>query len=535
MDLGAAKEYTNLKGTVPTKKYNLAGVVIDATQPYKTSKNLIVTMKIVDPSISCILDTDPDADMDAEIDEEKAIKETNKMFRSISIFNQNQKDEMPIVKNVGDIILIKECKCAKFKGQEQFNINLHWHSEFMLFSSKELTDDEIRLNPEAQFFPYQMKMQSNIEFRLTSEEKNLIRELRIWSNTVFNPMFVYPDTMFDACAEVATQNRECDLHCKILEITSNNDLFAEVCVNDTSGCKLFFKITKKQLHQWDIQEGNFVRIRSIVIVKGTSNYIELTKNSHFLKFRKDSIVAKSLESKMKDDEMIRDLISSPFEEVILEHPITVSRTSDKYSTLHLVSLHDLFHNPESKFYAYEYSNYYDEYDLHNQSKFLRLRFNVLRTLPGEVEEIVQMYCEKCHHCASLKTKNDPSTFYSCSNCLDSTSTRLIYQMQFLIQDDSTSEKALGDQSQVLSQEKQFHRVLFYSHNMSSEQSGIFGGIQPSNLYNNTKDLESIRKYLILISKYNIYVEGIVELVYQRRTNPILMLIDCRLQSGYMNS
>lgn len=47
-------EYTKLMDTLPDKKtkYFIAGVIIDATQPYKTSKTLLVSLKIVDSSIS---------------------------------------------------------------------------------------------------------------------------------------------------------------------------------------------------------------------------------------------------------------------------------------------------------------------------------------------------------------------------------------------------------------------------------------------------------------------------------------------------
>ena len=59
MDFSHSNDYTLLKETKAEnkyekgikKKYNIAGIVIDATQPYKTSKTLIVSLKIVDPSI----------------------------------------------------------------------------------------------------------------------------------------------------------------------------------------------------------------------------------------------------------------------------------------------------------------------------------------------------------------------------------------------------------------------------------------------------------------------------------------------------
>ena len=46
-------------------------------------------------------------EVDEDIDEDTAIENSKKIYRSISVFNQNQKDEMPLVKNIGDIILLK--------------------------------------------------------------------------------------------------------------------------------------------------------------------------------------------------------------------------------------------------------------------------------------------------------------------------------------------------------------------------------------------------------------------------------------------
>ena len=67
----------------------------------------------------------------------------------------------------------------------------------MLFDSKELTNEEIMMNPEGQFFPYQMKLQSANEYKLTKEEKLIVQRLRIWSNSTFNSKFIYPPIMYD--------------------------------------------------------------------------------------------------------------------------------------------------------------------------------------------------------------------------------------------------------------------------------------------------------------------------------------------------
>jgi len=103
------EKYTLLCNTVPDKKskFFLAGVVIDATQPYKTSKTLIVSLKIVDPSVASSMDDPEMMDVDKEVDEELAIQNSKKIYRPISVFNYNKKEEMPLVKNVGDIILLR--------------------------------------------------------------------------------------------------------------------------------------------------------------------------------------------------------------------------------------------------------------------------------------------------------------------------------------------------------------------------------------------------------------------------------------------
>ena len=162
-------------------------------------------------------------------------------------------------------------------------------------------------------------------------------------------------------------------------------------INDTTGSDLFLKASKNNMKQWDIQEGDIVRIRSIVAVKGTSNYIELTKSSHFLKFKKDSLVCKTLEHKMKDNQVIFKMMNKTVDDVILEHPITISRTCERYSSLDFVSLKELFHDPDSKYYAFNYLNYFDEYNNPLQSRYFRMRFNVLRVDPKKIEEFVQLY------------------------------------------------------------------------------------------------------------------------------------------------
>jgi len=179
-----------------------------------------------------------------------------------------------------------------------------------------------------------------------------------------------------------------------MEIRNENDIFYEICLNDITGCKLFLRASENNMKQWDIKQGDIVRVRSIISVKGTSNYIELRPSSHFIKFPKHSKVYQEINDRLKDDQTISQMMANPNDEVILEHPITVSRTSERYNSLTFRTLHELYHDLDSSGNVNNYANYYDLYNNLLQSKMVRMKFNILRVDPPEIEEFVQLYCEK---------------------------------------------------------------------------------------------------------------------------------------------
>ena len=230
-------------------------------------------------------------------------------------------------------------------GQEQFNVNLQWHSQFMLFSYKTPTTEQILQNPEAQFWPYQMKLKTN-DLDLTIEERTLIEGLRKWVKTGYR----MPDKMCEPSMNVVESKKTCDLHVKVLEIRAENDMFYEICFSDHSGFKLFLKVSQNIFKQWDIQEGDIVRVRSIKFAKGTSNYIELSNQSHVLKFPPESDIYKDIDNRLKDDMTISMMMATPSDNVILDHPITVSKTSERYNSVELKTLYELFHDQDSPSY-----------------------------------------------------------------------------------------------------------------------------------------------------------------------------------------
>lgn len=329
--------------------------------------------------------------------------------------------------------------------------------------------------------------------------------------------------MFDPSTNVGKQDKTCDLHCKIIEIRQENDMFYEMWFSDQSGTKLFLKVSTNNLKQWNVEEGDIVRVRSIKAAKGTTNYIELTKETHILKFPPSSYVYQEINSRLKDDNTIWRMMSSPLDNLILDHPVTVSKTSERYNSIESRTLYELFHDVESPFYCVNPSNYF-EGDKMIQSRYFRLRFNVLRIDPPSIEEFVMLYCEACNQKFSLQKQGEGKEAMKCPQCESEFTTSYIYQLQFLINDDSTQEQ------------DDLHRLFLYS--VQQKWVNFFSCLRPTNLYLNYKQAETLQKYVNLITKYNIYIEAIVELNYQEledgSKHPLMVMHDCVIHPSYLN-
>ena len=75
-------------------------------------------------------------------------------------------------------------------------------------------------------------------------------------------------------------------------------------------------------------------------MRDLSNYIELKQTSNFIKFLKDRRIYQKL--KIKDYHTISVLMESANDELILDHPITVTRTSERYNSFELWTFKKLF-------------------------------------------------------------------------------------------------------------------------------------------------------------------------------------------------
>jgi DNA-directed RNA polymerase subunit RPC12/RpoP len=128
---------------------------------------------------------------------------------------------------------------------------------------------------------------------------------------------------------------------------------------------------------------------------------------------------------------------------------------------------------------------------------IRTHFYIVNIQPYDPKEFVQGFCSKCTTTFSLKTygnSDEKSNQIMCKTC--KSKCELIYMVQFLIKDDSTENT------------DKFYRVLLYSFCDKGVQ--FFGGIKPVNLYKNKKTLELITKYVNMLTKFNIIIDGVLE-------------------------
>lgn len=122
-----------------------------------------------------------------------------------------------------------------------------------------------------------------------------------------------------------------------------------------------------------------------------------------------------------------------------------------------------------------------------------MRFYCLRIDPVDKREIVQAYCPETHDCYSCKDLDKDGRAKTHGSKVD---TKLIFKMQMLVKDASSSMN------------KNFYRILLYTY--QDKGSDFFNGMKPQNLYKNPEALETIERHVKSLTKFNVWVDAIVE-------------------------
>ena len=120
-------------------------------------------------------------------------------------------------------------------------------------------------------------------------------------------------------------------------------------------------------------------------------YTELSNQSHVLKLPPESGIYKDIDNRLKDDMTISMMMATLSDNTILNHPITVSKTSERYNSIELKTLYELFHYQDSPSYWQNYEKYHED-DKMIQLNIFRLKFNIIIIGPSKVEEFVKLYC-----------------------------------------------------------------------------------------------------------------------------------------------
>ncbi|CAI2367089.1 unnamed protein product [Moneuplotes crassus] len=490
--------------------YSFYAVVLDATIGYRNFDICVCSLKIIDPT--CYY-TNDEEDNESTVEtvntgsSKKTTVVTNTSFCCVTIFANNA-EQLPRIKKVGDIIRIIKAKCTYYKGMKQFNVNLHYSSSVVVFDGDEMTNEELKAFPTGRYKPYHCSRKT---FDFTKDEEKLLQGTRDWSNDFFSKNIGFPSDMFTTLDKVKEKKSgEIDVHCQVVAIETQYVGRAKLSLRDQSG--VLFKMAVREKDQWDLHVNDVIRIRSAVIdsYRGSKLELHIQPKSNIMKFLKTSKLSHQLLDEVTLDEKILRMMLCDEEKEILDHRRYISKVTDMHKTLPITSLFEIYHGNRM------------------DGNIARAKFYILNVQPYDAREFVQGFCHVCVDTFSLKNlvthdlqdEETKSNQVYCPTCKNKS--ELIYMLQFLVKDDSTEHTA------------QFYKVLLYSFQGKCDR--FFGGNKPVNLYKNEKSCEILKKYVKLLTKFNIYIDGVLEKRQESpKSPPYFLLVETELERKYIEA
>jgi hypothetical protein len=227
-----------------------------------------------------------------------------------------------------------------------------------------------------------------------------------------------------------------------------------------------------------------VRIRSATYDETSSQkkVLNLSHYSNILTFVSQSKLAKEVKAKVADERQTETLA--------LKQPVNFNATilteiDKKHAALPTTSLYDLFHYADN------------DPELANKTTF-KTTFYVTRVEPTDPKEWVKSYDKKTKKATSLK-----------GSAAAKAGGNLFYQVQFLVKDVSTQFN------------NNHYRILLYTH--EGLGANFFNNLAADNLYKNNDARKKIEEYNELLTKFNSWVEAVVE-----RKNGFYFIKDTRI-------
>merc|ERR1712086_25549 len=300
-----------------TDRSHVYGVVVDATFPYKVSKDRFVcSLKIVDGSLN------------------GSGKKND--WANLVIFATRFED-LPIVHRLGDIIRVHRATMRVYEDRRQFNVNTQTcGGAWALFS----TDKQSALGADGSSNAPIAHCGKRASFE--KQEANILSALRKWASGYMagaNPVTAI--TPLNKASSVAA-GKDFDVHGKIPQIHEFDEYTNEIRLRDNSGESWYTLCTKLKFPH--LRAGQTVYIRSVTAnCAGNKNVLAQSHYSNVCTFINGSKAAGALAKVTNDTNADRAYLSGSD----MSHAVVVSEVSAKFASMAVTSLRDLFHRADT--------------------------------------------------------------------------------------------------------------------------------------------------------------------------------------------
>jgi len=308
---GQRYTYTALNNVAVSSnaEHHVYGVIIDATFPYKVSKDrFICSLKIVDNT------------------------HNGKEHASVVIYAKRFED-LPIVHRVGDIIRLHRATLRIYDDRRQFNVNTQMWGSWALFSTDKATplaDCSGQRCGDNEPFAHNGK-----SCTFEKHEVGILGALRKWASSYFAGHDGVTKDMYKALNKIKGNKEDTDVVAKITQLHNFDEYTNELRLTDASGECWFTLATKLKFPH--LRAGQVVRVRSCTPDE-SSQHKQMLSQSHFsniMTFISGSRLAASVGKSSASAKAEAASKNS-------NHAHVITEPAAKFSNMGFTSLSDLF-------------------------------------------------------------------------------------------------------------------------------------------------------------------------------------------------
>lgn len=389
----------------------------------------------------------------------------------------------------------------------------------MFVLSVSISDIYFSNNLKRLYRPYKY---SGKEYQFVEGEEKILQKMRAWCKEYFR---THRDAE-EILSAIDPNSNEKNLIWKVMKIYDDEEDSYGIRIKDTTGAIWKWEVDKIKYPELHIND--IIRIKSAKS-SPDSTKLELRPHSNILRLLKDSLIVKELKTKIQDSDL--DRVINDKEEPL--KPLVVTEFKEHYKHLKKTTLMDIIYPNEHKKEDKENNddNWEDtKLDDDEFSKELAkqhmglecsvylegnncslLEFMVIGYEPRNIKDFVQAHCNKCSKSFTLEgcqsMQEAKCTTPGCGNRC-----KLFYTIKFLVKDEEWFDTNFC------------YPILLYSHD-GNKCSNFFRGIEPTNLYKDSKTLEKLINYMDILLKFNIICRTPVI-----NRDGHLMIVDAQMQN-----